>query len=233
MTYARIFVAMVLVITGVTGIAAQSQARRNDGPVVARVSAPRPWFAPWFLVTGRMQDSIGEYQAIPGLIYKDYTLSDAEDSFGGIYYYESRWRADARYTADFVERGRRKYGSAYRVDLFPALALLEVAPALAVARGNMFAAIATVPSDVAENRADVIREFAADASALRAVAGLRRIYLVQIDDFHFGYIYLWQDAESARTGYATAWTAAMRARFGNPPDVDEFAAPISLNNQAR
>jgi len=64
-----------------------------------------------------MAKTVPEFQALPGLIRKYYTISD-DQKFGGIYLWASRKAAEAHFNDDWRARMARSYGSPPEVVYF-------------------------------------------------------------------------------------------------------------------
>src|SRR5262249_15136041 len=64
-------------------------------PVVVVVKIPKPWYAARFVVVSKMRDSIPQYENIPGLTYKAFSIAQKDGQYGGIYYWKDRASADA------------------------------------------------------------------------------------------------------------------------------------------
>ena len=80
----------------VTATCAQAQSPQTPGePVVAVVRVPKPWYAPRALVVSRMRDTIPDYDKVPGLLFKAYSLGRDSGEFGGLYFWRSREQAQA------------------------------------------------------------------------------------------------------------------------------------------
>jgi len=118
---------------------------------LAIVRIPAPWYAPRFVIARRFRDAVPDYEHLPGLVAKAFTIDD-DRRFGGIYvwsdrtaataYYSPAWRAGVRdrrghdpdvviFDAPFVVRGRTAiHGDAIdsRATRFPATATLVLAP---------------------------------------------------------------------------------------------------------
>jgi len=79
-----------------TPAAAQTPATDSaPAPVVVIVRVPKPWYAPKALVASKMRDTIAEYDKLPGLKYKIYTLAQADGRYGGVYLWQDRASAEA------------------------------------------------------------------------------------------------------------------------------------------
>jgi len=58
------------------------------------------------------------YRGVPGLFRKVYVLSEDGRTAGGVYLWNSRWVADAMYTASWRSFGGEKYGTEPTVTYF-------------------------------------------------------------------------------------------------------------------
>ena len=56
----------------------------SNSPVAVVVKVPTPWYAPRFFVTGKMRDTIAQYQAMPGLNFKAFSFARADGHYGGL-----------------------------------------------------------------------------------------------------------------------------------------------------
>jgi hypothetical protein len=61
-------------------------------------------------VIGAMRKSIPEYQALPGLVRKYYTISD-DNRVGGVYLFVNRAAAEAHFNAAWIAGVQKAYGS--------------------------------------------------------------------------------------------------------------------------
>jgi hypothetical protein len=62
-------------------------------------------------ITKTFQSTAPKYQGVPGLIRKNYFMSEDGRRAGGIYVWESRADADRMYTPDWTKFVTDKYGS--------------------------------------------------------------------------------------------------------------------------
>lgn len=62
-------------------------------------------------ITGTFQATAPKYQGVPGLLRKNYWMSEDGRRAGGIYVWASRADADRLYTADWKKFVEGKYGS--------------------------------------------------------------------------------------------------------------------------
>lgn len=67
-------------------------------------------------ITRTFQGTAPKYQGVPGLIRKNYFLSEDGRRAGGIYVWESRADAERMYTADWKKFVTEKYGTPPAVD---------------------------------------------------------------------------------------------------------------------
>ncbi|MEO0604707.1 MAG: hypothetical protein AAF211_24960 [Myxococcota bacterium] len=63
-------------------------------PYVTIVRVPAPWYATRGMIVRRMRSAVPEYEALDGLIRKDFVLTD-DRQLGGLYRWSSREAADA------------------------------------------------------------------------------------------------------------------------------------------
>ncbi|MEN0063899.1 MAG: hypothetical protein AAGA48_17230 [Myxococcota bacterium] len=80
-----------------------------DVPYVTLVRVPAPWYATRGMVIGRMQKAIPEYEAVEGLIHKDFVLTDDRE-LGGLYRWVNREAADAFYDEAWHADIEDRYG---------------------------------------------------------------------------------------------------------------------------
>ena len=87
----RSFASAATVAAAVSAVSMPAMAEQNFGlgfsassPVAVVVKVPTPWYAPRFLVTSKMRDTIPQYQAIAGLNFKAFSFAKADGHFGGI-----------------------------------------------------------------------------------------------------------------------------------------------------
>ena len=121
---------------------------------IAIVRIPAPWYAPRFMIARRFRAAVPDYENVPGLVAKAFTIDD-DRRFGGIYlwadraaataYYSPTWRAQIHerrghdpdvvvLDAPFVVRGHTAiHGDpvAHRGTRFPATATLVLSPGTA------------------------------------------------------------------------------------------------------
>src|SRR6185369_10317416 len=92
------------------------------------VRVPKPWYAPRSLVEGRMRDTVGEYERLPGLLFKAYSLERSSGDFGGLYHWRSGADAAAWFNAGWFDRIRRDRGVEPSVRFFDAPLSVDNSP---------------------------------------------------------------------------------------------------------
>lgn len=103
-------------------------AAATTSSVVAGVRIPIPWYAPHRYVVSRMRDSVAQYRAAPGLVFKYFTISD-DDQFGGIYLWRDQAAADSFYDEAWRAGVLHTYKALSRIDVFAAPLVLKTAAA--------------------------------------------------------------------------------------------------------
>lgn len=83
----------------------------SAGPnsLVTIVRVPAPWYAPRSIIARRMEGSIPQYNSVPGLVYKYFTIA-SEKNIGGIYLWDEAASADAFYNTAWHKRINDTYG---------------------------------------------------------------------------------------------------------------------------
>jgi Putative mono-oxygenase ydhR len=203
-------------------------------PTVVVVKVPKPWYAPNALVVRKMRKALPQYQRIPGLTFKIFTLARPEGEFGGVYLWQDRASAEAWFTSAWHARVRKERGVEADVRMFDA-PLAFAAPAAAAAKldtlEDAVLTLVTVATPAQTSREDLRRGFAAAAAIERNAPGLLRKYAV-VANGRSGGAYLWRDEASARAWFDARWQAKMRELHGAVPQVEWFDAPILLPSTA-
>lgn len=205
------------VIAQTTGAAA--------APVVTVVRVPKPWIAPKALVASKMRDTIAEYDKIPGLSFKIYTISQTEARYGGIYLWRDRASAQSWFNPAWFERVEKQRGAPGEVRYFDVLKVTDSTPGgtPAASRSDAVAALITVPA---------LADGAARAAQLRATLteaaeGRLREYSVVADGLA-GVVLLWRDQAAAARALSDAWKARAQQELGAEPAVEWYDAPVLL-----
>ena len=196
-----------------------------DAPVVTIVRVPKPWYAPRFLVASKMRDSIPEYDKLPGLNFKIYTIAQADGRYGGIYLWRDRSSAAAWFTPAWFARVEQERGAPGEVRFFSVLRVIDHTPGGTPiqARSEAVATLVTVSAtgDAAARAAQLRATLAAD------VGGLLREYTV-IADGNVGSVLLWRDQAAAAQGLGEAWRSRASQILGVEPTVESYDVPIVL-----
>ena len=103
-------------------------ATTTSGPVAVVVSIPLPSGISREQAITAMQKSVPQYQALPGLARKYFTLSD-DGRFGGIYLWNSRAEAQAWFSDGWRAKAAATYGAAPEVTYFDVPIVLETGAA--------------------------------------------------------------------------------------------------------
>ena len=108
--------------------ASSPPATTTSGPVAVVVSIPLPSGISREQAITAMQKSVPQYQALPGLARKYFTLSD-DGRFGGIYLWNSRAEAQAWFSDGWRAKAAATYGAAPEVTYFDVPIVLETGAA--------------------------------------------------------------------------------------------------------
>lgn len=84
-------------------------------PVVAITYVKRPWYGLRALIVSRFKKSIPEYEAVPGLLAKQYALTADGQVFGGIYLFRTRQDAQNWFNPAWFSRIEKTYGAPGKV----------------------------------------------------------------------------------------------------------------------
>lgn len=219
----------------VSGVPAWAQPTLGDGlagmaPVAVVVKVPTPWYAPRFFVTGKMRDTIPQYQAIPGLNFKAFSFARNDRHYGGIYLWKDLAAARSWFTPQWFERVRQERGAPANVRAFEVLLALDNTPGGTPANPNSpaVATIVEIPIPAGVGKERIAQGFAAAAPSFQKVPGLLRKYFVTSADGTFGGIYIWKDEVSAKAWFTPAWRDRVLKEYGQPASVEWFDTPILL-----
>jgi len=98
---------------------AQSTSPASSGAVAVVVNIPLPPGFSREKAVAAMQKTVPQYQALPGLARKYFTLSD-DGKFGGIYLWKSRAEAQAWFSDAWRAKAMATYGASPEVTYFDA-----------------------------------------------------------------------------------------------------------------
>jgi hypothetical protein len=197
--------------------------------VAAIVKVPKPWYAPRFVVVGKMRDTMAQYQALPGLAFKAYSFAQADGHFGGIYLWNDLASARAWFSPAWFTRIEHERGAAGEVRFFEVLAAIDNTPGgTAVdADSSSVATLSISPLPAGADRQLLTQQLQAALVADRQVPGLLRRYFVLADQGRPGQISLWRDAASARRWFNGAGAVTARSSQADPT-LEWFDTPILL-----
>ena len=222
--------ATALVAVAALGPVAQAQPVGGDAfasgsAVAAIVKVPKPWYAPRFVVTRKMRETMAQYRALPGLAYKAYSFAQADDHYGGIYLWKDLTSARAWFSPEWFARVKKERGAAGEVRFFEVVAALDTTPGGTPADTDSasVATLSTSPVPAGSHRSQWSGESQLALAADRQVPGLLRRYFVVTDDGRRGHISLWRDPASARQ-----WLRGEQGGPGAGMTVEWFDTPILL-----
>jgi Putative mono-oxygenase ydhR len=203
--------------------------------IVTIVTVPKPWYAPRALVASKMRDTQAQYESMPGLHYKIYTLAQADGQFGGIYLWKDRAAAQTWFVPNWFERVRKERGVEGVVRYFDAPLMLDNTPGGTPlnAQSASVATLVTIPLPAGVTREKVIAEFNAALPTYQRVPGLLRKYFILTSDGRFGGVYLWDKQASADQWFTEAWQQRVRSTYGAADTMEWFDAPILLPTKAK
>jgi hypothetical protein len=209
------------------GPAALGAQAASPAPVVTIVKVRAPRMAPAFLIRHRMRATVSQYQRVPGLAYKAYTLSD-DGFFGGVYLWRDRSSAEAWFNDAWHARVRRERGVDGDVQYLDAPVVLDNEPVGAATSrgGTTIVVLSLLPSPAGVMRERLIAGFTAALPVYRAVPGLLRKYFVITTDGKFGGVYVWATRAAATAHYSDTWRQRAHATYGAVPTLEWFDAPI-------
>jgi hypothetical protein len=144
------FAIMLLAMT-VTACNAQNESQYDQKPDIMNskiipmntltiTKVKKPWYAWKGLVLRKMRESIPEYTAAPGLVFKYYTFTEDQRYLGGIYLWKSEQDASNWFNQAWFDRTEKKYGEKGVVMRFTIKDILTLANP-ASNEGKYFAAL--------------------------------------------------------------------------------------------
>lgn len=196
-------------------------------PVVVIVKVPTPWYAPRFLVSRKMRDTVPLYSKLPGLSYKMFSLGHTEKQFGGIYFWRSRADAQAWFNPAWFERVEKDRGAKGDVRTFDALVSIDnTAAAAPPSESKKIATLVLIPTPQGVNRDLLLSEFKAAVPLYQKIPGLLRKHFIVTDDGQFGGVYLWRDKASSEQWFNSAWHERVRQTYQSEARMEWFDIPI-------
>ncbi|MDB4988079.1 MAG: monooxygenase [Myxococcaceae bacterium] len=202
--------------------------------VIGIVRVPAPWYAPRFLIAGKFNDAVPEYEAIDGLQSKYFTISD-DRRFGGIYVWKSRRDADAFYTDKWRVGIRERRGADPDLLLLDAPYAIEgvtdVAGEPVGSRSVEYPGTASLLLWSADEPGAATARL---AHANIAESGLLRAYVVRGVDRRVGLVALWATRELAEAALSPTKIASLRADLSESgQQVTYFDAPVMIDDAIR
>jgi heme-degrading monooxygenase HmoA len=194
--------------------------------VVAIVKVPKPWYAPKSLVVSKMQATVAQYEQLPGLHYKMFTLTQADAQFGGIYLWKDLGSAQNWFNPSWHERVEKERG--YKADVRFFQAPVVVSNASAIPGTRYIATLVTVATSTQISPERLVAEFVSAAPIYQKVPGLLRKYFIVKNDGKFGGVYLWDTQLSAQNWFNPAWHERVRKTYGSDAYIEWFDAPIAI-----
>jgi hypothetical protein len=182
-------------------------------PVVTIVEVQSPWYAPDFLVRSKMRETEPLYEALPGLLFKYFTIAE-NGKYGGIYLWRDAATAKAWYSEAWFAEVLRKRGAPADVRFFQLREAKDAVP-----HG--------VPRDDHSDAFVTLLTSSNPAGDNDVAPGLLRRYDVRGADGRPARIDLWSDRRSAETYYDEGRLGRLRTALGGV-SVERFAAPILL-----
>ena len=205
----------------------------SNSPVAVVVKVPTPWYAPRFFVTGKMRDTIPQYQAIPGLNFKAFSFARADGHYGGLYLWKDLNAASGWFTPQWFERVKQERGAAANVRVFEVLLAIDNIPGGTTANSDSAAVaiIVEIPIPAGVGKERIAQGFAASVPSFQKIPGLLRKYFITSADGKFGGIYIWRDEASAQSWFTPAWRDRIQKEYGQPASMEWFDTPILLPGQ--
>jgi hypothetical protein len=202
--------------------------------VAVIVKVPKPWYAPKSAVVSKMRDTMAQYDSVPGLAFKAFSLAQADNQFGGIYLWKDLASAKAWFSPAWFERVEKERGAKGDVRFFEVPVAIDNTPGgtpmNADSPGVGTLVTITKPQGVTKQR--LFKEFEAAIPIYQKVPGLLRKYFIVTEDGKFGGIYIWKDQASAREWLSDGWRDRVLRTYGAQPTIEWFDTPILLPSKS-
>jgi hypothetical protein len=214
--FAKLAGAVMLATTTLAPASAEAQAASSSPPVVAIVEIQAPWYAPDFVIRHKMRETIPEYAALPGLLFKYFSIAQG-DKFGGIYLWRDAASAHAWFSPAWFDTVLRTRGAPAHVRFF------EVLQAADFTSGG-------VGRDAhSHDAATLLITSATDGTLPTASsqAGLLRRYSVRSEDGKLAWIDLWSSKAAAQAFFNPSELARLQQTMG-AMQIEYFKIPIVL-----
>lgn len=149
-----------------------------------------PWYAVRFLLKRGFEKSLPEYNAIQGLLQKNYAIHEG-GTFGGFYLWATKAQAEAWFNTTWFERVERTYGAPGKVSYF-AVREYQTFASESDAKGDYWTVTHRSSSHTAQH-------------SFPQVSGLFRFYAVtDMQTGQQGSISLWRSKEEAERYFTEA-----------------------------
>ena len=168
------------------------------GQVIGITRLPVPWYAPKFLVAGKMKASIPEYSAIKGLQRKYYSIEADTGLFGGVYLWENERSARDWWNEAFFMRINKTYGSNNKIPLKPVLYVHSLDKRAKVETGDNWTSIRrySIPS---ESFGTMNKYFETKIQTFQKSKGSHSLWVAGVDNSKIEIITLWANKDSMRS----------------------------------
>jgi hypothetical protein len=198
--------------------------------VAVIVKVPKPWYAPKSVVVGRMRDTMPQYESLPGLSFKAFSLAQVDGQYGGIYLWTDLASAKVWFSPAWFERVEKERGAKGDVRLYEVPVAIDNTPGgtPANAESVSVATVVSIAIPAGIGRQRLVKEFEAAIPVYQKVPGLMRKYFTLSEDGRFGGIYLWKDQASAERWFNDAWKERVRKTYGSESVIEWFDTPILL-----
>ncbi|MFN7493747.1 MAG: hypothetical protein ACK5RG_12585 [Cyclobacteriaceae bacterium] len=176
----------------------------NSEPTVLTITyVKKPWYAWRSLVVKKFKESIPEYEAILGLLQKNYHFAEDYKKFGGIYHWSTEAEAKAWFNPKWFERVIKTYGEAGVVDYYQILQSTTIAK-----------------HDLTGDYWSVL-QLGKALSISESTPGLLRITQIKSKD-QLGSITLWKSKEEAKQYFSQQIGAGQISYFDTPVLIDKL-----------
>jgi hypothetical protein len=204
---------------------AHAQTTSGSTPVVAIVKVPTPWYVPRSLVVSRMRDTVAQYEKLPGLAYKIYSIS-SDKKYGGIYLWKDAASAQAWFSPAWFTRVKAERGVEGQVTYYDAPMWIDNESASVANTSETVSTVVTISAPAGVSREQIIEGFRAAVPVYQKVPGLMRKYFIMTQDGKFGGIYLWANKAAAEQFYNETWKERVSKTYGAAANIEWFDAPI-------
>ncbi|WP_407524698.1 hypothetical protein PDL71_02165 [Lacibacter sp. MH-610] len=148
-----------------------------------------PWYATRNMIIKRFEAAIPDYEKIPGLNAKSFSLSSSGSYFGGIYYWNSKQTAEAWFNPGWFETVKKKYKSPGEV-LYYTVTGEEIVVQALTGKEKYWTVVSIGQKEINT-----------------AAQGLIKVSFVKNEKGSEGHISLWKTEEDARAYYHNSLSA--------------------------